>query len=1203
MFNDRNNLIENRHIRLFISSTFQDLHDERDYLMRRIFPELREIAAERDVTLTELDLRWGITEEEAQNGKVVEICLREIENSIPFFIGIIGNRYGWCPTSNELGKSVLERYDRVSDYLNRHLSVTEMEMQFGVLERNEDMYAYFFINDNEFDEDSIDYPDKLRELKRSIRENKKPDGTKYPVFSYTTKEELGNQVKSSFLTLIDELFPVKNLSNFDKEKLVHSAQKNQLCQNYIPNEEVLNILQNWMSDWTQNYLIITGEPGVGKSSLVANWTKQIEQIKTGFHVIYYFTGAGNGKNNYKDIQSYISRRICELYNYNVNYEEIGLRELFKYIQSEEKKLLIIIDSINSMPDDDNSKSLSWLPVAHGNIKIIFTTLEQDKTNQLFRARNYNNHKLYPLSRNKRRELIHHYLKLYGKKLAEEQISCILDSKLCRNPFVLKSLLDELIYSAQFENLTQRINYFLSSNSMEDFISRIFIDAEKEFGVKFVKDILSLIYCSKNGLFESDIKEILSVSPLYLKQFLTPLRHSIKENAGRLSLENTTVRNIIYRRYIIDKEGVNIYYRLLLGYLKKHQSQESKGIIPWLLYKLKFHKELFEDISLIGNAVYIINNESSYFVKYWNYLINNNYSISCYLSSPECVELDLFYKKIGIMMESDFHDAKTAKLFYERIHDRLLKKSEYDNSQIKEIFKDIDSVLDVKPYLINPNDLVNRAENKRILGEYRDALSMFIDALSIIEERNPNTVQHIELYDFIGKTLDDMGYYTEAIDNYKKALKILNEVKYTDTDLEASILCNLSISERQTGDISDAKTHLEKSLSIMQNYISQDNHLMVHILMNLGALYSDKFGIPYKAQSLYKKALTIPSALSDHVDISKGNICNNIAISLNDLLEFDEKIDFFNSAYEIYLSLDANMELSYLLNALGTAYEHRHDYYHAFINYYRCLQIQINLLGDEHVTTISTKDDVQYTLNCLQQLNLLDNVFNSDFTLKDIDEEKENEITALQYQKLIEMDDPTAKFMMYENINENSNINEIPYDSQELLLSAASSGLVEAQYTLGIYLYNTSKSIEDKKNSLLWLEKSALQNFPDALYIIGNIYLVDKELGGNIEEAIVYLKKAAELYCPDAFNDLAWAYHISNDNFNALKWAKLAVEEFPDDSNYRDTLAKIYIGLNNLHEAIEQLEKCLELQKSEGCDNKTLSETIELINDIDHLLGN
>ena len=87
-----NNLIDNRQIRVFISSTFRDMQDERNYLMKRTFPKLRKLAAKRDVTLTELDLRWGITEEESKSGKVVEICLREIENSIPFFIGIIGNR-------------------------------------------------------------------------------------------------------------------------------------------------------------------------------------------------------------------------------------------------------------------------------------------------------------------------------------------------------------------------------------------------------------------------------------------------------------------------------------------------------------------------------------------------------------------------------------------------------------------------------------------------------------------------------------------------------------------------------------------------------------------------------------------------------------------------------------------------------------------------------------------------------------------------------------------------------------------------------------------------------------------------------------------------------------------------------------------------------------------------------------------------------
>lgn len=1197
----KSNLIENRHIRIFISSTFQDLQDERDYLIKRVFPELRVLAAARDITLTELDLRWGITEEESKSGKVLEICLSEIEKSVPFFIGIIGNRYGWCPTSNELGISVLERYDSVKDYLNRHLSVTEMEMQFGVLERNEDMHAYFFISNNEVDEDSIDYPEKLKELKRRIKENSKPDGSKYPVFGYSTKEELGNQVKKSFISLMDELFPVKIMSSFDKEKLVHSAHKNQLCQNYVNNDEATNVLQHWLSDWNQNYLVITGNPGIGKSSLIANWINQIERLENGINIIYYFLGIGNGNNDYKNIQYYISKRICEIYGYNEDYEEINLRELFKKIQNEEKKLVLVIDGINRMYDEDNSKSLNWLPIAQGKIKILFTTLEQDKTNLLFKARNYRNYKLCPLVRNQRREVIYQYLKQYGKKLAEKQITSILDSKLCRNPFVLKTLLDELIYSAQFENLNQRINFFIDTNSTEEFLSRIIQDAEKEFGVEFVKGVLSLIYCSKNGLMESDINEILNISPLYLKQFFIPLNHSISDNAGRLVLENTTVRNIIYNRYLIDNEERNNYYKKILAHFKQKPDRDTKEIIPWLLYKLELHKELFEYISSIDNAIYLLNNDSHLFSTCWKYLINNDYSISCYLESQECTDIESFYKKTGIIIENDFHDVKTAKLFYDKIHDKLIERSISVNSTIHEMFKDIDSILEIKPYLINPNDLVNRAENMRISGQYHEALSMFIDALDIIEERNPNTIQHVEIYESIGKTYDDLGEFAKAIENYNNALEILKKIQYTETALEASVLCNLSISERTNGNISYAKELLEKSLSIMENYIGQDNHLMIQILMNLGALYNDKFDKPHKALSLYKKAFQIQIDLSENTNISKGNLYNNIAVSLNDFLAFDDKLEYFSSAYEVYVSLNADLELSFLLNALGTAYEHRHDYFHAFINYYHCLQLQINLLGDDHVTTISTQEDVKYTFNCLQQLNLMDEVMNEDFTLKDIDNEKDSEITALLYHKLVQMDDPQAKFVLSEITNEDSDMDEMSDDSYKLLLSAASSDFAEAQYKLGVYMYNMSKSTEDKNNSLSWLEKAAMQNFPDAIYMIGNIYLTDNEIDHSIEEAIAYLQKAAELYYTDAFNDLAWAYHISNDNINALKWAKLAVEEFPEDSNCRDTLAKIYIDLNNFHEAIEQLEKCVELQKAEGTNPQTLSKTINLINHVDNII--
>lgn len=58
------NLDINQEIRIFISSTFRDMQEERDELIKYIFPHLKQICLERGVILTDIDLRWGITEEE-----------------------------------------------------------------------------------------------------------------------------------------------------------------------------------------------------------------------------------------------------------------------------------------------------------------------------------------------------------------------------------------------------------------------------------------------------------------------------------------------------------------------------------------------------------------------------------------------------------------------------------------------------------------------------------------------------------------------------------------------------------------------------------------------------------------------------------------------------------------------------------------------------------------------------------------------------------------------------------------------------------------------------------------------------------------------------------------------------------------------------------------------------------------------------------
>ena len=90
-------MADNRSIRVFVSSTFRDMQEDRDYLVKFVFPQLRKLCDARGVTWGEVDLRWGITDEEAAEGKVLPLCLQEIHRCQPYFIGLLGDRTGGYP--------------------------------------------------------------------------------------------------------------------------------------------------------------------------------------------------------------------------------------------------------------------------------------------------------------------------------------------------------------------------------------------------------------------------------------------------------------------------------------------------------------------------------------------------------------------------------------------------------------------------------------------------------------------------------------------------------------------------------------------------------------------------------------------------------------------------------------------------------------------------------------------------------------------------------------------------------------------------------------------------------------------------------------------------------------------------------------------------------------------------------------------------
>ncbi len=130
-------------VRTFISSTFLDLQEERDVMVNIVFPRLRRRFRNTGLEIVDVDLRWGVTEEQASRGETIGLCLAEIERCRPFFIGIVGERYGWVPDPAALSVSLQLAYPVLID--NAGKSITEIEFDFGPLGKPDEGWRAIFL--------------------------------------------------------------------------------------------------------------------------------------------------------------------------------------------------------------------------------------------------------------------------------------------------------------------------------------------------------------------------------------------------------------------------------------------------------------------------------------------------------------------------------------------------------------------------------------------------------------------------------------------------------------------------------------------------------------------------------------------------------------------------------------------------------------------------------------------------------------------------------------------------------------------------------------------------------------------------------------------------------------------------------------------------------------------------------------------------
>ncbi|MEI7635614.1 MAG: DUF4062 domain-containing protein, partial [bacterium] len=119
---------QQRVVRLFVSSTFQDFVVERQLLHERVFPKLRAHCAYYGMRFEEIDLRWGVPAEAAQEQHTMSICLDELRRCQtitprPNFLVLIGGRYGWEPLPEQIETDEMKRVlqNAVSNKARHHI--------------------------------------------------------------------------------------------------------------------------------------------------------------------------------------------------------------------------------------------------------------------------------------------------------------------------------------------------------------------------------------------------------------------------------------------------------------------------------------------------------------------------------------------------------------------------------------------------------------------------------------------------------------------------------------------------------------------------------------------------------------------------------------------------------------------------------------------------------------------------------------------------------------------------------------------------------------------------------------------------------------------------------------------------------------------------------------------------------------------------
>ncbi|MDD5018342.1 MAG: DUF4062 domain-containing protein [Eubacteriales bacterium] len=467
------------YISIFVSSTFRDMQTERDILRDKVVPILNEFAAQYGISVELIDLRWGINtksnNENEAGFKVLRTCFDEIKRCQPYFIALLGDRYGWIPP--------YEQVCRAADgagYTGAESdkSVTEMEIKYGALMREYSPSCLFYFR--ELDKqyvprharsDYFDMPENLTRLKILKDEliAKFPNKVRRYKARWDSRTRQVGGLDTFAQGVIDDIKAELTLrwgAVVSEHKSWQQREEAAWKRFFSSGKELTGreVESKYISDKLLREdarILVNGESGSGKSTLLCKIAGKV--MTAGILLLPHSVGITDASFDTSNMLKMFIWRMEEFLQLRQTAEAVPdyetLKTSFQSLLAQcciKTKVIFAIDGIDRLCIGEKAGSLEWLPLQpNGNISILLTADDKYNASE-FKALGGCTIPIPPLYEKDIRCIIQKLARRYHKELDESVVLAMMQKKdgnglpSARNPLFLNLSVQNLVMLDRYE---------------------------------------------------------------------------------------------------------------------------------------------------------------------------------------------------------------------------------------------------------------------------------------------------------------------------------------------------------------------------------------------------------------------------------------------------------------------------------------------------------------------------------------------------------------------------------------------------------------------------------------------------------------------------------------------------------------------------------------------------------------------------------